>query len=410
MAESAVGRAALVLTTDASGAKAGLAKFGNDAKAWADKTGTQLSGQLKSAFLAGGVAGLVGGSLSGGVSENVDAIKSWAWGMDAVKIAVESTRDSLQQSAYWMQRNATLADQWRAAMKPPEKAESLTTEIARIKADGEELARRLRDAKGEVNRLENAPDWIKVGGAVGLIPLSDAIKNAQQAEKDLSEAIAKNNNLLNDRLDQLQKLKQPGLDPTKQAAYAKLFEDLQKQIDALDMRPVDAFVADIGTALPGDKLLKLREMFEHLEKGKEIQAVNKDFDALLQSLKDAERFAGKTADQIARIQLAERGLDSTRLFMLDQAIARKERFETILGAASALADGAKKPLGQIRFDNAALAKGSAAEVSARVRHEFGGVPQQQLAEQRKGNTLLTGILEAAKSINLGTAETQFVPI
>src|SRR5262245_65529606 len=120
MAESAVGRAALVLTTDASGAKAGLAKFGNDAKAWADKTGTQLSGQLKSAFLAGGVAGLVGGSLSGGVSENVDAIKSWAWGMDAVKIAVESTRASLEQSAYWMQRKATVADQWRAAMKRQE--------------------------------------------------------------------------------------------------------------------------------------------------------------------------------------------------------------------------------------------------------------------------------------------------
>jgi len=64
MAESAIGRAALVLTTDASGAKSGLAKFGSEAKAWADKTGTQMSGQLKSAFLAGGVAGFARAALS----------------------------------------------------------------------------------------------------------------------------------------------------------------------------------------------------------------------------------------------------------------------------------------------------------------------------------------------------------
>src|SRR5262245_47938437 len=411
MAESAVGRAALVLTTDASGAKAGLAKFGNDAKAWADKTGNQLSGQFKSAFLAGGVAGLVGGSLSGGVTENVDTIKAWAFGMDRVKIAVEATEARLANTTYWMERNAKLADEWRAVMTPTEQNNALNKELANLRATGNELATGFKSARGEINRLEDAPAWIKLGGAVGLLPYKEALKAATDEEKAFGDALRGNSKLIDDRATKLQRIKFPALDPAN--PFNKSIEKLKHDLATIDLDPVQKAIADLGVDAPTPAHLdRIRNLLTDLAERTRVKELRSDFDGFVKSLDDAVRFAGKTADQIERIKLAERGLDPVRLAELDAAIARKERFDSLLAAASAIAEGTTKVKvdAELKFDNAALAKGSAAEVSARVRHEFGGVPQQQLAEQRRGNSLLTGILEAAKSINIGTAEIQFTPI
>lgn len=50
-----------------------------------------------------------------------------------------------------------------------------------------------------------------------------------------------------------------------------------------------------------------------------------------------------------------------------------------------------------KTDNAALAKGSSAEVTARLRYEMGGkLADQQLAEQRKANTILGQIKDAVE--------------
>lgn len=61
MSQTSIGKAALVLTTDGTDAKAGLAKFGSDANKWADKT----TNDLKSRFSGLGKAGLFGFAAGG---------------------------------------------------------------------------------------------------------------------------------------------------------------------------------------------------------------------------------------------------------------------------------------------------------------------------------------------------------
>ena len=407
MAESAVGRAALVLTTDASGARSGLAKFGADARVWAEKTGNQLSSQFRGAFLAGGVAGLVGGSLSGGVSENVEAIKSWAFGMADVRARTEGLKELLDQTAFLMERNAKQADAWRAAMKPGEQLKDINKELADVKRRSQGFTDQVAALRAQKAEIESSFGQ-QLGGRLGFLPTRERLEDINQQLAAFHQALGTSQKRMDELRESTQRLKNVFDFKNVKPDIDKMTADLEAANRAIGIDPIEATLKELRMRMKVTDFDKLIPLENLMRQNKELTERNdrlKDFDSLLVKLKDDARFLGMEADAVAIERLGERGLEAFRVAELKAALAAKRRTEQFFDIGPAIAGGVAgtKPRVEVelKFDNAALAKGTSAEVSARVRNEFGTMPQQQLAEAKKGNTLLTEIRDAAKAI--GTA-------
>ncbi len=95
---------------------------------------------------------------------------------------------------------------------------------------------------------------------------------------------------------------------------------------------------------------------------------------------------------------------------LDKVTA-KQKAKTEEAAAGAAAAGQKLDAVLTKFDNAALLRGSAAEVSARVKHEFGRqtAAEKLLDEQKRANGHLRGIEASAKILAARPAAAELAP-
>jgi predicted nucleic acid-binding Zn-ribbon protein len=395
---TAIGKAALVLSADASGAKAGLAKFGADTKAWAEKTGQQVSGQLRGAFLAGGVAGLVGGSLTGGVTENIEAIKHWSFGIEAIKSKAEATKALLEQSVFLMERNAKFAGDWREAMiSPADKIASIDKELKQIAGPLNDALHQLDTAKARVNQLEGS--FVSTfGGKLGLSAHNEQLEGAKTEMTAASDA----NRAMQKRIDELHGERAKLTDPWKndeklKGAFDKSLKEMSDSIVALRMSPLEKQLKvfeDLG--VPNHELKIMADRIASVTTETKKFELEKDFEDIAKQLENAARFAGKTADEITRINLVDRKADAGQLARFDSLQKTKDWTTALFDAAGAVAEGVESfKSGKLELDNAPLIRGTSAEVSARIKNDFGAkVADKQLAEQVKANALLTKISDA----------------
>jgi hypothetical protein len=93
--------------------------------------------------------------------------------------------------------------------------------------------------------------------------------------------------------------------------------------------------------------------------------------------------------------------DSAKQFnsWLDRALGRQKQAAKEGKAALAEVGAAAGVLDKLKSDNRPLIKGTSAEVSARIKHDFAGkIQEQQLAEVKKGNGLLKEVRDAVQGL------------
>jgi hypothetical protein len=135
--------------------------------------------------------------------------------------------------------------------------------------------------------------------------------------------------------------------------------------------------------LPEGMLDELRQLGDEKERVDKLAAANKGFDEWVKDLDLSIQTIGKTADQVRLFRAELDGVDATKI-----GEARR-----LLDQRAALTPAEYRA-------NAPLLRGTAAEVSARMRHEFGGKAGVDLIvnEHKRGNSLLALAVQGIKDL------------
>lgn len=509
MGQTAIGRAALVLTTDASQARAGLSKFGDDVKQDAGKIAASVGGGSGGGLLGrlvagapGAIAGVVGaavGLVSGFVHEQTAKLKDLAKvGRQADALGIDSAQFQGLSSALkrvGVEGDGVVNVFGRLAHTTATAAEgngAAAAAFARIGIDAGELARlpldqqflRISSAMKALppgaNQAATAIDIFGKRGAT-LLPVltqgGDALQKWIDKEKQLGNAVgAEDMKAVQSAAAAIPKLHKAwdGLYTRITVAVAPALEkvfglmtdgvgvvtplfvtagkvlgtlgEIEAEVAAEVAGAVRYVVGSVGdwikeTVGLGETTLTVRgvvlECFRGIgtsaalawdviragagiaatafgyvvESGLSVVSVFRTVVDLGRQLPDSLKPAGFDgfADAVGRAddrvkavgrEIKEWGIGAVTSFgstavqfnaWLDR-IAAKQKKQTeeqkrdAIGAAAEVAALTK-------FDNGALARGSSAEVTARLRYEAGGKVDAQLAEAKKGNELLKGIKE-----------------
>jgi hypothetical protein len=479
MAQTAIGRAALVLSTDSTKAKAGLGQLRGDLTRWAGDTAKQVqsrfsfgrAGLLGGAFGAGAVIGstIVRGvqralSVFGDLRTKLDdaakaarrfgtSTETWQGIAHAADLSGVST-EKLRAGMIRFRQNVegpldealfNLADRYASLDSPMERAQLLAENFGRsgveLSAMFEGGGESLRGMVGEMTKYGAA---LQDADATKIEAANDAITRAKLAVQGIAQrlliAYAPALQFWADRLASLFTGVQPLVSWLGRAieAFWEIGSAVFTEVRDLVLAIVDevgnwieatfgltaelpsirdvffAVFRGIGTAgafmwdtlkagagavavafgfviEQGGTMLSLFRQVTDLAKSLPEKFRPEGFDAFASAVAAADdqvKGWGARAQEWGRDAIAGWG-NSARQFndWLDR-LQNKQR-ENAVKAARDVAEQQERATAELKSDNAALLRGSSAEVSARLRHEFGGkVQDQMLNEQKKGNAEL----------------------
>lgn len=366
MSQTAIGKAALVLTADAKGAKAGLATASSDIKKWADGTVKQLRGQFQEGFTGGFLGGVFGANFSGiaqEIGKLFGRLADWLDGVGKIKERVGETERFLKGIEASMGRSAKLADEWLGAMVAP--ADRLTA-IDRELAELEDTRKGLKADRDSVRR-----DLMKsleggIGGA------GEAMAAAKERAAKFDESLKKVSDRVRDLTEKRDRLLDPRTDPLLIGDINKATAALQDQI--------------LTWGLVGDAVERAR--FKDRGATDEMIAGFERAAAEVKRLTDSQTHPW--LNQLVNV------LDTVLPAALQES---PPWLGFALQAADKILDASDKlKTAPILTDNAALQKGSSAEVSFRTRFEMGSQLKDQLAEAKKANVIAKQLLDAIKEL------------
>lgn len=380
MAESSIVRTSIKVTTDATDARSGLEKLGGEIKQWAAKQQNALGGQFAAALRGGLVGGLIGGSLQGIVEDLVVSMKNWALGTKETAKAHEALVASLRAAGAAQEKNLKSAADWRTTM-----VES-GDRVASINRDLDEQSGRWNAIDATVKKLMKS---MADRAAAGLMnPFRRELQDREAGE--INARVAEMDKIAGE-IAKLSSERESILDPTKNLALAqgiaKATLALKDQVTAWGLTGDAAERARFKAAGATDAMLKDFDKAADAAAARERLGLDRSTNPLL--------------GEIARVMRDPRRFDRME-FLERSGSASFGKLGSLLAMGMNAAGGAlapaMKPGGAVSLDNAALVKGTAAEVSARTRSEFGGSIKQQLDEAKKANAHLAEIADGVKSL------------
>lgn len=441
---TAIGKAALILTTDASRARSGMDQFKADASSWARSVGGGFR-----LGIAAPAAAAVGGILS--VSAAIETLQELTAGGNAAKAfgltaeqftgiagVAKTTGEGMREfieslvtlgkvAAEGAAGKGEVAVQWFkdlnlnaaefAGMRLDQQFFKVFEAIRNVE-DPAARVRALMVAFGEdggkylLPLLAKSPDQLR-SMAAGFAISGQQMDQARLATEALSRAQQK--------LDQLWKRAVIAAAPV----FEFLANELTRTVDLFNqMEPaavpamtkilrVTAQLTDATKALTGVTLFAMGARLKFLQA--ELVARGAMAGGVKGALAGAAaagvieltvgkelRQAGGMLMEVGKVMLNDVGGASKRVEgFLAELNGRKDQtaaeLQTARTAAAAAAVAAEKIT---HFDNAALLKGTAAEVSARTRYDMGGGdPSKRVTDElKKGNGLLKGIENGVKKL------------
>lgn len=504
MSQTAIGKAALVLTTDASQAKAGLAQFGRDARKSTSDTARGMEGGLGGLKLAGAAAVAAGGVLlvkeaiqeldevaaAGAAAKAFGLTAEQFTGMAGVakstgegqrefieslvtlgKVASEGAAGKGEVATAWFKslnldaaqfKQMRLDDQFfavfEAIQKIPDPAERVRALMVAFGEDGGKyLLPLLSKAPAELRRMAGG-FAISTAEVERATTANQSVKAAQAqlgaVWRKLAVALAPVIGKVAEAIQNIARVGAPVFDWFGRAvdAVVEIWQaiagEVQKAIDWI-VKGIGGWIDELGGL--GLSTLSIRDViimafrmvgttvalvWDTLKVG--VGAVSYVFGQLLlviadvgkalidlakampeslrpgwvndlisgaEQVNDGIRGTGRTMSDFGKNAVANWGQSAVQFNQwLDKvtsqqkaAAAETARDVRDVAAAVAQAEEAKASAGHQNLDNAALIRGSTAEVSARLKYEMGGkLQEQQLAEQKKGNGFLRGILTEVK--------------
>jgi len=431
MAETSIARTSIKVTTDATGAKAGLDQFGGQVRrsmdqiaahtrASANRIGDEVEqsfhkteSKLNKAFnkfakkeggflgfLGSGVAadlGLVGtaASITGVVLASQQLIHladDWLRGTKEIEAALERSRERLRESAELLAKNGKLAEEWRNALPDPrDRVSSFDAEIDALERERAALQKTLTPFAGMSDR-----EFLAAGLSGGGKQKIEDLKATREALKGIDKQIAETIQRRNRAAD-------PTADPAFVASINAATHALKEQAETWGLTGTEAQRA----------LFKMRGGTDELLAG--FDAWAKKLDALRQAerehLATFERsilgrstspFLSMTGDVFRRAEKDRRAAEAERdhLGTFERSTLTRSTNPLLSMIGQVTREAAKKSIGTAIGNNPAALAGTAAEVSARNRdsqRQLSAAEEKQLAEQKKQSALLEQIAGGVKA-------------
>lgn len=368
MAETSIAKTSIKVTTDAKDARTGLEKFGGEVRQWAEKQSTALGGQFSAALRGGLIGGFLGGSLQSQVEGLVEGVKRWVTGAGQAEAVYAGVVAQLKQAGVEQDRLlAKSAEQRKSMMSWGDELLSIDADLAKLSAEWNKLNDQVLAGEKQIAARNEGP----FGGlgfnavAIGRIEEINSKLNATQTE-------------IGEKIRKLQEERERTLDPSKNEAFklaiAQTTRELENQIAAWGLTGEAAQRALFKASGANDEMLRrFDKAAEELKRLRDLNAAPPPW------LGTALGFAGTIGKQLSG------GMQSAAPWL-----------GAALGSIGTIQDLiAKAPT--LKTDNAALLRGSSAEVSARTRSDsrIMNAAEQQLAEARKQSALLEQVKTAA---------------
>lgn len=353
MSQTSIAKAALVLTTDSTSARTGLNQFGTEVKQWAGRQKAEVGNAIGGAFKGAFIGGAIGASLTTAFNEVLSKVGDWVSGIGKLKEALHATEQSIARQVKLTDAAAASSKEWRdAAVDRPSKARSLDAEIERYRELERSLTKEGADSNAALMKLreKNLDNFVTFAtrrlGEADEVAWQRASKawGAVDATREKIAALVKERDRLND----------PITNPKTWETYGRALQEQTDRLRTFGMTSTEKLIDSLSQqGLSEGMLAKVRH----------------------------------TADQADLAEHRAKNLPAASMAgWLGPALAAAGQVVEKLQAA--------KP----NFDNAALLRGSSAEVTARLRHDVGGTANQQLAEQRRANRHLEQIDHGIKNL------------
>lgn len=426
---SSIVNTSVKVTTDATEARTGLAKFGGEVRQWANQQQKALGGMGNAALRGGLIGGFLGGSLQGVLQEAIKNTLDLALGVTKVEQGFERAQERAGQlnSQIRSMQDRKLADMATElaslANDPGAAIGRMTTQIPELKKQLQGATSAAAAARSELEDL--APTKSVENFLLALSPFDTLKKLGEGPKASLNEANASAEKLRG-TISQLEiaqrKLRMGAPDLALTGDLKKMMTDLDFEGRTRNMSPNERLIEQLrdresksmraGGKSQANEFAELIDKLKSNEFGVRQDAATKAFDELRQQLQDAKEFAGRTSEEVAVLklereatELAAKGLQGItndqsrqlRALLPDRPPPWLATALDVVGQVTDLTKNAPK-FEPLKLDNAALQKGSSAEVSARMRNEFGNQSKDQLAEARKANTNLKAVEDAVKGV------------
>jgi hypothetical protein len=345
MAEASIGKANLKLGTDVSAAKRGLEQFGGEVKGWIGKQKQALAGQFNAALRGGLIGGFVGGSLQAVVQDLVSDFKELVSQAALFRLEMERAEKLGASLAKLTDRRTAEEDKALAGITDDAlKMERIAEALDRASTESLGLERNLKNARqvlldlageDQVATNWNPANWL---GTPDVEAAKARLKEMEDAYGKVRERVV---NLTRD-LTRLKEESQIGIPPWLNMA-------LGVAGNANRMLPQD---------LPG-------------------------WSTMLNTL-----------SQVAGVLPKPQGLTDWIEGALNPFQGMPPFLSQALNAATSIAETvAKAPA--LKTDNAALVRGSSAEISARIRNDSRAVTAAEAAlREAQAQTKLLGAVAA----------------
>lgn len=453
MGTPSIGKAALILTTDASGAREGLDQFGNDSRVAVKQIAARIRAEgqkasdeagfafehtqskLNKAFgkyakKEGGFLGMLGGSAISdlGLGSTAAIVAGITIGVVQLRNALLDTLGYSEKFNNSLERSAQLNAETQKGLdrRLADKAAEITalgndpaaaigrmgTQIRDLNTELMGSASAATSARGELDKLsglsiENVKDRIHLAHERRIQEVKEQLKAADTSAEKLRDTIQK---LEIDR----RKLRNPGPDLALLGDIQRATKELEFGNATRGMSEAEKMIERFRQREKGPTSAQLEDLI-HVAKQNEFNvaydASQKAFEELKLQIQDAQEFAGRTAEEVSVLKLerqaAKLKAEGKAGISNDQSEALRallpERLPPWLGGALGAATAVMEQVSKLKnpaTDNPALLKGSSAEVSARNRYETGArsSAERMLSQQAKGNQTLQEIRQVLAAI------------